>query len=140
MPLSSHLRASLMLTAGATAFVFLFVTRLLNASMADPNFVRGDNPFEILSLLACVGAPLFSLVAAMGFAFRFGWARKAARTALVLFALAACGLLAMLIISGAEESSQTSALFSAESWTAAACVAGATGIFLLLRWAPQKSK
>ena len=97
MSLSPHLRAALVLTGGAAAFVLILVTRLIGSMMEDPNFGRGDNPFELVSLLACVLGPLLALGAAMGLAFQLKWAHRIGSIAAGVLVLAA---LSIFILTG----------------------------------------
>ena len=136
MPLSPHLRAALWITSGAALFVLLLVARLLRTMMQDPNFGRGDNPFELLSLVACVLGPLLALVTAMGLAFRLTWSRKLGRIAAGVLVFAALAILVSAIIAGAAESRQTAELIWAQSLTGIASIAGAFGIYQLLRRVP----
>lgn len=139
MPLSTHLRTALILTVGATLFALFLVTQLVTTMMQDPNFGHGDNPFELLSLVACVLGPLLVLVTAMGLAFRLAWARKLGRFAAWTLVVAALMILVSMIIAGAEESAQTEALVWAQGLAGIAAVGGAVGIISLLRRLPKSA-
>ena len=138
MPLSPHLRAALMVTIGAAGFVLLLVTRLLRSMMEDPNFGRGDNPFELLSLVTCVIGPLLALVTAMGLAFRQRWAGKVGRLAAAIFLVTAVAILANFAIAGTSADALSGDLASAQTWAGLASLGAGVGLYLLLRRLPAK--
>jgi hypothetical protein len=134
MSFSPHLRAAIWITAGATLFVVLVVTRLVGSMMADPYFGRGDNPFELISLLACVVGPLLALASAAGLALGYAWALKIARLAAGVLFLGALTILGNFAIAGNAETGQTSALVTAQTAAGLGSAAGAIGLLLLTRW------
>jgi hypothetical protein len=138
MPLSPHLRAALIVTIGAAAFVLLLVTRLVGSMMADPNFGRGDNPFELLSLLTCVLGPLLALGTAVGLAFKKRWAGKVGWFAATIFLVTALAILANFAIAGTSTDALSGDLVSAQTWTGLASFGAAAGMYLLLRRLPAK--
>lgn len=139
MGLSPHLRAALIITVGATAFAGLLVTRLLSAMMVDPNFGRGDNLFELVALMTCVLGPVLALVAAVGLAFRQRWAMRVGRGAAWVLLAAAFAILANFAIAGGAETGQSGALAATQTAVGVASLAGAVGLYFLLRSLPKPS-
>ncbi len=137
MPVSPHLRAALWITAAAGAFALLLVTSLLRSMMEDPNFGRGDNPFELLALLAAVLGPLLALGAAVALAFRRQWAFTTGRIAAAVLLVAAVAMVVNQAIAGSAESKPTAALQSAETVAGLASFASGVGLYLLLRRLPR---
>ena len=137
MALSPHLRAALIITVCSTAFAGLLVTRLLSAMMVDPNFGRGDNLFELVALMTCVLGPVLALVAAMGLAFRQRWAMRVGRGAAWVLLAAAFAILANFAIAGGAETGQSGALVTTQTAVGVASLAGAVGLYFLLRRLPK---
>ena len=137
MALSPHLRAALIITVCATAFAGLLVTRLLSAMMVDPNFGRGDNLFELVALLTCVLGPGLALAAAVGLAFRQLWALRVGRAAAWVLLLAAFAILANFAIAGGAEIGPSGDLVTTQTAVAVASLAGAVGLYFLLRRLPK---
>ncbi len=137
MALSPHLRAALIITVCATAFAGLLVTRLLSAMMVDPNFGRGDNLFELVTLMTCVLGPVLALVAAMGLAFRQRWAMRVGRGAAWVLLAAAFAILANFAIAGGAETGPSGALVTTQTAVGVASLAGAVGLYVLLRRLPK---
>lgn len=134
--MSPHLKAALIITGGAAAYVLLVFSRLLGAMMQDPNFVRGDNSWELLPLIACGIAPLLALVTAVALAFRWRWAKKIGRTAASLLVFVAVAILVSVIVAGSDESRQTTDLIWARGLAGLASLGAALGIEALLRRMP----
>ena len=137
MALSPHLRAALMITVCATAFTGLLVTRLLSAMMVDPNFGRGDNLFELVALMSCVLAPVLSLLAAVGLAFRKRWAMRVGRVAAWVLLVAAFAILANFAIAGGAETGQSGDLITTQTAVGVTSLGGAIGLYFLLRGLPK---
>ena len=137
MALSPHLRAALIITVCAAAFAGLLVTRLLSAMMVDPNFGRGDNLFELVALLTCVLGPVLALAAAVGLAFRQRWALRMGRGAAWVLLVAAFAILANFAIAGGAETGQSGDLVNIQTAVAVASLAGAIGLYFLLRRLPK---
>ena len=137
MALSPHLRAALIITVFATAFAGLLVTRLLSAMMVDPHFGRGDNLFELVALLTCVLGPVLALAAAVGLAFRQRWALRMGRGAAWVLLVAAFAILANFAIAGGAEIGQSGELATTQTMVGVASLAGALGLYFLLRRLPK---
>lgn len=133
MPLSPHLRAALWMTVGAALFVLLVLTRLVRTMMDDPFFGRGDNPIELLSLLACVLGPLLVLGSASGLAMRYRWGPKVGRAAAVVLILAAVAVLVNLAIAGSAETGQSKELVTAQIAAGFGSLGGGLAMFWLMR-------
>ena len=130
--MSPHQRAALLITGGAAAFGLL-LARMLSAMMADPNFGRGDNPFELIAVLGGTAAVVLALVTASALAFRHRWAAKAGYAAVGWLILTVVAMVTNFAIAGAAETGPTSALQSAETFVGVMSFAGAIGLYRLIR-------
>ncbi len=133
MSLSPHLWAALAVMIGAVVFAGFLVTRLLTTMMVDPNFGRGDNPFELLSLVACVLGSVLALSTGALLAFRQKWAGKVGRAAAAVLVITALSIVASMAIAGAEESRQTPELQNAQTAVGLYSFGAAVALFFLLR-------
>lgn len=133
MSLLPHLRAALAVMIGSVVFVGFLVIRLLTTMMVDPNFGRGDNPFELLSLVACVLGAVLALGTAALLAFRQRWAGKVGRAAAAVLLITALSILASMAIAGAEESRPTPELQNAQTAAGLYSFGGAVALYFLLR-------
>ncbi len=133
MSLPTHLRMALVITSGAAFFVLFLVTRLVGALMGDPNFGRGDNPFELVSLIGCVLGALLALLSASALAFQRSWAGKVGRAAAIVLLLASVAIVASMAIAGAEETRPSAELTSAQTAAGLASFTGAIGLFFAMR-------
>ena len=134
MTLSPQLRVALAMTAGAALFVIILLNRFVTAMMADPNFGRGDNPFEIVAILACALGPLTALGSAVALAFRFKHATTVPKIAAAIFLVGAGAVFANFAIAGSAETPPSQDLVTAQTAAGLGCVFAAIAIFLLLRW------
>lgn len=133
MPLSPHLRAAVAVVAGAAFFAGFLVTRLLTTMMLDPNFGRGDNPFELLSLVACVLSSVVALITAALLAFQQKWAGKVGRIAAAGLLVTALSIVASMAVAGAEESPPSAELQNAQIAVGLCSFGGSVALYFLLR-------